>query len=176
MQEAFQQANREILRVAGEAPALLGMGTTLTVLRLDSETGWFEVGHVGDSRAYRLNRDALSQVTRDHTVVAGMVEAGMLSSAEAQGHYLGHVLSRVLGAEEALEAELTLGMAEAGDRFLVCSDGLMRVMNEEDLKEWLQKSRELEVEDVVRALVEEANRRGGPDNVTVGILAVDAIL
>ncbi len=174
MQEAFQRANREILRMADADPSLLGMGTTLTALRLEAESGGFEVGHVGDSRAYRLNRDDLSQVTRDHTVVAGMVEAGMLSSSEARGHYLGHILSRVLGAEEDLEAELILGAAEAGDRFLVCSDGLMRVMEEGDLKEWLQRSREVGVEDVVRGLVEEANRRGAPDNVTVGVLAVDA--
>lgn len=172
--DAILEANRRIFAMATEEVALFGMGTTFTALQVNADSGAFEGGHVGDSRAYRLNGDELFQITRDHTVVAGMVEAGTLRPSDARDHYLGHILSRALGTQEDLEVDVFLGVAEVGDRFMICSDGLMRVMEDRDLKEWLQRSREGELEDVVRQWVEEANRRGAPDNVTVAILGVEA--
>lgn len=174
LREAILRANQRILSLATRESELSGMGTTLTALRVEADGGAFEGGHVGDSRAYRLNRDKLSQITRDHTVVAGMVEAGTLSPSEARDHYLGHILSRALGTEEDVEVEVFLGVVEEGDRFLLCSDGLMRVMEDRDVEQWLRRSREKDLEDVVRLWVEEANRRGAPDNVTVAILGVEA--
>lgn len=174
MKEAFLRANDRILKMAQERPDFVGMGTTLTALRVKQESGAFEVGHVGDSRAYRLNGDNFWQVTRDHTVVAGMVEAGTLPPSAAKGHHLGHILSQALGTHGELEVDVLLGVAEAKDRFLVCSDGLVRVMDDEELAECLHRSRGEDLEDVVSGVVEEANRRGAPDNVTAAILAVDA--
>jgi protein phosphatase len=171
--DAFGRANDRILEMGDEKESLEGMGTTLTVLRLDAETGAYEVGHVGDSRAYRLAGDELIQLTRDQTLVADMVDAGTLSPAEARGHYLGHILSQALGTAEHLEVEILLGMAEAGDRFLLCTDGLLRVLEDEDLLRWLRESRSRALEGVVQGMVEEANRRGAPDNVTVAILTVN---
>jgi len=174
LRDAILGANERIVRIATHESGLSGMGTTITALVVKADTGAFEGGHVGDSRAYRLNGDDLFQITRDHTVVAGMVEAGTLSPSAARDHYLGHILSRALGTQEEPEVDVFLGVAEAGDRFLVCSDGLMRVMEDRDVEAWLQRSRQEDLEDVVRAWVEEANRRGAPDNVTIAILAVEA--
>lgn len=174
LRDAILGANERIVRMATSESGLFGMGTTLTALVVKADTGAFEGGHVGDSRAYRLNGDDLFQITRDHTVVAGMVEAGTLSPSAARDHYLGHILSRALGTQEEPEVDVFLGVVEVGDRFLVCSDGLMRVMEDRDVEAWLQKSRQEDLENVVRAWVEEANRRGAPDNVTIAILAVEA--
>jgi protein phosphatase len=173
MREAFFRAHERLLALTAAQPSLAGRGTTWTALRVSEDTGAFDVGHVGDSRAYRLNGDEFWQITRDHTVVAGMVEAGTLSPSAAKGHPLGHILSQALGSHEELEVDVLLGVVEEGDRFLVCSDGLIRVMEDHELEERLRQSREEELEDVVRASVEEANRRGAPDNVTVAILAVE---
>ena len=175
VRDAFLRANEKILKIAGEQSSCAGMGTTLTALRVMADSGAFEVGHVGDSRGYRLNGDDFLQITRDHTVVAEMVEAGTLSPAQARGHHLGHILSQAMGTHEELDVDVVLGMVEEGDRFLLCSDGLTRVMRDEDLKRCLQESREGSLEGVVRATVEEANRRGAPDNVTMAILAVDMV-
>ncbi|MGW8267534.1 MAG: PP2C family protein-serine/threonine phosphatase [Longimicrobiales bacterium] len=172
MRDALLRANARILTLAAEQASLAGMGTTLTALRVKADTGAFEIGHVGDSRAYRLAGGQFWQITKDHTVVAEMVEAGTLSPSNARGHHLGHILSQALGTYEDPEVEVLLGQAEAGDRFLVCSDGLTRVMEDDDLEESLLRSREVDLEDVVRGVVEEANRRGAPDNVTMAILAV----
>lgn len=173
LRDAVLHANDRILAMAGEQVAFAGMGTTLTALRVDCASGGFEVAHVGDSRAYRLNGSNLWQLTRDHTVVAGMVEAGTLSPARARDHHLGHLLTRALGTTEDLEVEVVLGIAEAGDRFLVCSDGLMRVMDDDDVRAWLLESRARKLDDLVKDWVVEANRRGAPDNVTVAILALE---
>ncbi len=174
MEASFRRANDRILEMAEDQASLAGMGTTLTVLKLNAASGAFEVGHVGDSRAYRLSGGRLLQLTRDQTLVADMVEAGTLTPAEAQRHYLGHILSQALGTRAELEMEHLLGVAEEGDRFLLCSDGLLRVLDDEDLGGWLLESRSGELEEVVHGMVEEANRRGAPDNVTVAVMAVDS--
>jgi protein phosphatase len=175
MRDAVLRANGKIQNLAAEQASFAGMGTTLTALRVRADTGAFEIGHVGDSRAYRLTGNQLWQITRDHTVVAEMVEAGTLAPSSARGHHLGHILSQALGTQDDPDVEVVLGQAEAGDRFLVCSDGLTRVLEDHDLEECLLRSREVDLEDVIRGAVEEANRRGAPDNVTMAILAVDAL-
>jgi protein phosphatase len=173
MREAILKANARILEVAECQPSLRGMGTTLTALRLDADTGVFEIGHVGDSRAYRLNEGTLWKLTRDHTAAEAMVEQGALSPQQARNHAMSHLLSRALGTQELVDVEVLLGTAESGDRFLLCSDGLVRVFEDWELEERLRECRRGKVEEVVTSLIEEANQRGAPDNVTVAILAVD---
>jgi len=173
MQESVLRANRTIWEMAQTKPSFHGMGTTLTALRVSAKSGAFEVGHVGDSRAYRLHGEALWQLTRDHTAIASMVEEGLISPLKARTHPMSHILSRALGTQDEVEVEVILGVAEAGDRFLLCSDGLIRVFEDRELEERLLAGRDRKLEDVVRTIVEEANLRGSPDNVTVAILAVD---
>jgi serine/threonine protein phosphatase PrpC len=173
MKDAVLRANMKIWEMAQSQPAFRGMGTTLTALRISVESGAFEVGHVGDSRAYRLHGDTLWQLTQDHTAVMALVESGVLSPQAARNHPMGHVLSRALGTAEEVEVDILLGVAEAGDRFLLCSDGLVRVMEDAELEERLLAARGGNPEKLVRGIVEEAKLRGAPDNVTVALLAVD---
>jgi len=173
MKESVLRANTKIREMAQSQPAFRGMGTTLTALRVSVESGAFEVGHVGDSRAYRLHGDALWQLTLDHTAVRAMVEGGTLSPQQARNHPMSHILSRALGTAEEVEVDILLGVAEAGDRFLLCSDGLIRVMDDSELEERLMAARGGKLEQLVRSIVAEANLRGAPDNVTVALLAMD---
>jgi serine/threonine-protein phosphatase Stp1 len=104
--------------------------------------------------------------------VADMVEEGTLSASRAEDHPMSHILSRAVGTDPDLEVDLVLGLAEAGDLFLICSDGLTKVFRHGELESWLVPWRTRNPESLVRALVDEANGRGGPDNVSVAVLAV----
>jgi protein phosphatase len=173
MKASILRANRKILEMASEQPAFQGMGTTLTALRIDAQSGSFEVGHVGDSRAYRLHGDSLLRLTEDHTAAEEMVRNGSLTPEQAKNHSMSHILTRALGTQPEVEVAISLGVAEAGSLFLLCSDGLNRVFEDGELEERLLAWDGRKVESLVQSLVEEANTRGSPDNVTVGVLAVE---
>lgn len=175
MAESVRQANEKIQAMVEAQPAFSGMGTTLTALKISSETGDYVVGHVGDSRAYLLSSDGFAQLSRDHTMVRDMVDAGKIPASAEREHPLGHILSRALGTETEIEVDLVQGTAVPGDRFLLCSDGLVRVMEEEEVKEWLGRVEIQPLEELVDGMLEEANRRGSPDNVTVALLTVDSL-
>jgi serine/threonine protein phosphatase PrpC len=174
MAAAISQANRRLLEMVDKEPGLAGMGSTLTALLVSSRTGRFSVGHVGDSRAYRWSRGGFSQITEDHTLVRELVRSGKIPPALEKEHPLAHVLSRALGVEDGLEVEELEGMVEVGDRFLLCSDGLVKVMEDPELEEWVSGADPLGLQEAVDGMVEEGNRRGAPDNITVAVLAVEA--
>jgi protein phosphatase len=145
-------------------PTLQGMGTTLTVaysLGLD-----LFVAHVGDSRAYVFHEGAVRQLTRDHTYMQNLVDAGMLSREEAAGHELRNVLTNVLGgAHRSVEVEFQRLRLAAGDRLLLCSDGLTGPVKDEEIATILGASPS--AEESCRHLVDRALALGAPDNVTV---------
>lgn len=174
MEESIQRANRKILEMADSQPAFSGMGTTVTALSVCPETGSFAVGHVGDSRAYLLSDAGFAQISRDHTMVRDMVEAGKIPASAEREHPLGHILSRVLGTEIDVEVDLVEGICQIGDCFLLCSDGLVKVMDEEEVEGWVRRVGSEPLEDLVDGMVEEGNLRGAPDNITVAILNVSA--
>jgi protein phosphatase len=173
MDEAVQAANHRVLEMAETQPAMSGMGTTLTALQILPETGEYVVGHVGDSRAYIWSAGNFSQLSRDHTMVRDMVDAGRIPASAEKLHPLGHILSRVLGTQAEVAVDLVAGKLQDGDRFLLCSDGLVRVMDESEVEGWVRKVGSIPLEELVDAMVEEANRRGAPDNVTVALLTVE---
>jgi protein phosphatase len=173
MEEAVQAANRRILEMAESQPAMSGMGTTLTALRVYPEAKVYIVGHVGDSRAYILSGDTFSQISRDHTMVRDMVDAGRIPASAEREHPLGHILSRVLGTQADVAVDVVEGDLREGDRFLLCSDGLVRVMDGTEIEEWIRKMGTMPLEELVDTMLGEANRRGAPDNVTVGLLTVE---
>ena len=173
MEEAVQAANRRILEIAKSQPAMSGMGTTLTALRVNPETKVYIVGHVGDSRAYILSGDTFSQISRDHTMVRDMVDAGRIPASAEREHPLGHILSRVLGTQADVAVDVVEGDLREGDRFLLCSDGLVRVMDGTEIEEWIRKVGTMPLEELVDTMLGEANRRGAPDNVTVALLTVE---
>jgi serine/threonine protein phosphatase PrpC len=173
MEETVQAANRRILEMAESQPAMSGMGTTITALRVYPETRTYVVGHVGDSRAYLLSEGNFSQISRDHTMVRDMVDAGRIPASAEREHPLGHILSRVLGTQADVAVDVVEGELQDGDRFLLCSDGLVRVMEGTEIEDWIRKVGNMPLEELVDTMLGEANRRGAPDNVTVALLTVE---
>jgi protein phosphatase len=170
MENGVKRANAGIIGYARQSPERQGMGTTLTALHLDGETGRWVVGHVGDSRVYRCSEGELVQITRDHTWVQSQVEKGSLSQEAARYHPFGHILSQALGVDPELNIEVRSGTASSGETYLLCSDGLTAVLSDEQLLEILSEQRGDGPSALARTLVDRANEGGGPDNVTVGVL------
>ncbi len=174
MLQTVLKANQKIREMVDSQPTLAGMGTTVTALEVSSATGRFSIGHVGDSRAYRLTSGIFTQITRDHTMVRDMVDAGRIPPSAERDHPLNHILSRALGTEDEVEVDLIEGEVQDGDCFLLCSDGLVKVMEDEEMEAWVHRTEGESLEDLVVGIVEEANRRGAPDNVTAALLTVEA--
>jgi protein phosphatase len=143
-------------------PGLRGMGTTLTaVLRDDSRLG---LVHVGDSRGYLLRAGKLERITRDHTLVQSLIDSGRLNESEAATHPQRNVLTRVLDGGHPTEADLSIREIKAGDRILLCSDGLSGVVSSDTIGATLLANED--PQDAVNELVDLALRAGGPDNIT----------
>jgi PPM family protein phosphatase len=158
---AVGEANGQIAAAAARSAELEGMGTTLTALRFTAR----QVGlvHVGDSRAYLLRGDQLSQITHDDTYVQFLVDSGKLTADEAKDHPRKSVILRALTGAD-VEPDVSIREARAGDRYLLCTDGLTDVVSAETIGETLRIS---DVQECADRLVELALRGGGPDNVTV---------
>lgn len=164
--EAVQAANVAVLRHAvGE---YVGMGTTLCTALLDR--GALLIAHVGDSRAYLLRSGELHRLTEDHSWVAEQVRLGHMNEEEARDHQWRSVVSNALGGEERVRLELFGLPTQAGDRLLLCSDGLSSVVTDEELLEML--ARPLNPDACARILVNAANDAGGPDNITAVIVDI----
>jgi PPM family protein phosphatase len=161
----IEEANRTIHELARKDPGLTGMGTTTTAAILDPEAEEVAIGHVGDSRAYRYRGGRLERLTRDHSLVEEMRRKGQLTDAQAEDHPQRSIITRALGPEPEVQVDVQTVPAQAGDVFLVCSDGLTTMLDEEQIARLLGRASSLEA--AVRALVDEANRAGGRDNITV---------
>lgn len=175
MRDSVDKANLKILEMARAQPAFEGMGTTVTALRISPETGKFVVGHVGDSRAYHRRDGELVQITTDHTLVREMVEAGKIPPELERNHPFGHILSRALGTEDQAEVDILRGAAKLGDAFLLCTDGLMKVMDDEEIQEWIMGMGPGSLEEVVGAMVEVGMERGAPDNITLAAMVLRGV-
>jgi len=167
---AVQAANLQVHALATERPEHQGMGTTLTALLIDDQVGL--VGHVGDSRAYRLRDGGLEQLTYDHSWVADRVRQGLLSTEEARRHRWRNVITNALGAGPRFRLDLTTFEVLAGDRFLLCSDGVSMLVSEGLMAQILADHPPREA---AEALVAEANDRGSPDNVTAVVVEVTSV-
>jgi PPM family protein phosphatase len=165
LRETIELANRTIHERAGSDPDLAGMGTTITAAIVDPESEEVAIGHVGDSRAYRLRGSKFERLTRDHSLVEEMRRKGQLTDAQAEDHPQRSIITRALGPEPEVEVDLQTVPAQAGDVFLICSDGLTTMLGDEQIGRLL--ARATSMQSAVRALVDEANRAGGRDNITV---------
>ncbi|GAB3228717.1 hypothetical protein GCM10027447_21260 [Glycomyces halotolerans] len=165
--DTVAEANRAIRHMVADDPSKEGMGTTLTALWFDGE--WFNMVHIGDSRAYRLRDGGFEQITVDDTYVQMLVDEGRITAEEAERHPQRSLLLRALGASEVEPAFQTL-RAVAGDRMLLCSDGLTGPVSDADIALTLQ-SAATPIE-AVESLVTQALEAGAPDNVTVLIADV----
>jgi protein phosphatase len=165
LRETIEAANRTIHEHARRDPNLAGMGTTITAAIVDPEAEEVAIGHVGDSRAYRLRGGKLERLTRDHSLVEEMRRKGQLTDAQAEDHPQRSIITRALGPEPHVEVDLQTVPAQAGDVFLLCSDGLTTMLDDEQIARVL--ARATSITSAIRALVDEANRAGGRDNITV---------
>jgi serine/threonine protein phosphatase PrpC len=160
----IQEANRRIYERSSEDQAVSGMGTTMTVALAEGDT--VRIGHVGDSRAYLIREDQLEQLTEDHSLVAELVRSGKLSPEEAEVHPQRSVITRVLGTEPEVDVDAFSVPARPGDVFMLCSDGLTSMVADTKILELVGRSRG-DLKATAKALIDEANRGGGEDNITV---------
>jgi protein phosphatase len=165
---AARAANRVILERANAERGTEGMGTTLTALALAADRA--AIAHIGDSRAYRLRNGMLAQLTHDHTWVQGQVAAGRLSPDDVRGHPYANVLSRVLGMEDIEDADRLLIDVIPGDVFLLCSDGLTTMLEDDVIADILAS--DVPVAERASALIDAANARGGVDNITAVVVRI----
>ena len=171
LQQMIGVANRNIHDQAHADSSLSGMGTTITAAFVNSEREEVVVGHVGDSRAYRLRTGILQRLTRDHSLVEEMRRRGQITEEQAEDHPQRSIITRALGPEPEVEVDIQAVPAEPGDIFLLCSDGLTTMLNDERIRELVNGATSLEA--AVKTLVDEANRAGGRDNITVSIFQVE---
>jgi PPM family protein phosphatase len=164
--DLVQEANARIYRRSREDPAAAGMGSTITVALVDGTAGAVSLAHVGDSRAYLLRGGSLEQLTADHSLVAELVRSGRLTEEEAENHPQRSVITRVLGTDPDVDVDTLTVVAEPGDLFLLCSDGLTAMLRDEDILQVLEAA-DGDPDQAARALVDAANRAGGDDNITV---------
>ena len=168
VQEVFRLANeRMVAHVAGR-PDHRGMGCTAELLVCSGDR--YVIGHVGDSRTYLFREGELRQVTKDHSLVQQQVDRGLILPAEARRHPLKNVVLRALGADLELSLDLIRGKASTGDLFLLCSDGLTDMLEDQEIRDTLLARRGLQ--EVGARLIEAANSAGGKDNVTVALCLV----
>ncbi len=166
LESRIAEANRQVWERSVADPHTAGMGTTVTVAFVDAAADRIVFGHVGDSRAYRLRGDTLEQITTDHSLVAELVQSGVLTPEEAERHPQRSAITRAVGTERAIEADVFSLAGEVGDLFLICSDGLTDMLSESQIAETLLAA-ERDPEAAAQALVDAANANGGEDNITV---------
>ncbi len=171
LRATIEDANRQIHELARKDPSRAGMGTTITAAIVNAQSEEIAIGHVGDSRAYRLRAGKLERLTRDHSLVEEMRRKGQLTEAQAEDHPQRSIITRALGPEPAVEVDVQTVPASPGDVFLICSDGLTTMLPDEQIARLLGGATSMDA--AVRALIDEANRAGGRDNVTALALRVE---
>jgi len=168
LEQALNAANQRVFDTAQEDPTLRGMGTTVVCLLLAPDaSGW--VAHIGDSRAYRMREGRIAPITADHSVVGSMVRQGLISAEEAEVHPRRNEILRSVGVEAVVQSEIREVDLAGGDQYLLCSDGLTGMVTDEEIELILHRE---SPDQAVRSLVDDANERGGTDNITVQIAAI----
>jgi serine/threonine protein phosphatase PrpC len=162
--DLIQEANRRVYDRSSTDPNTSGMGTTITVALVENAEVAF--GHVGDSRAYLIREARMEQLTEDHSLVNELIKTGKLSQEEAEVHPQRSVITRALGTDPDVDVDTFSVTAQTGDLFLLCSDGLTDMVSENSILDVVKRHRD-DINRALKALVKEANRGGGQDNITV---------
>ncbi len=166
---AIKLANTRIIQEAAKDINLEGMGTTIVVVQVEHDRAI--VAHVGDSRAYLIREDVITQVTKDHTVTEEYIRAGLLTKEEALYNPYRHVLSRALGTSADAVVEVSDIQLRLGDTLLLCTDGLTNVLTDKEILSAIVGFRP-SPEKITEQLINLANRNGGIDNITVIAICV----
>ena len=190
--EAIRVANQAVFRQAQKSPSLYGMGTTLVALlwedAVDGSVLW--LAHVGDSRCYRLRSGTLQLLTQDHSLVEEQVRAGVLSRVQATASPMRNIITRAIGSQPTVEAEIAVCDTQPGDLYLLASDGLTRELDDGEIAHILTRTTgpaalaaarrdsakpgaalQSVLDTTCRALIDSANAKGGRDNITVLLVA-----
>ena len=163
------RANTTIYNAARSEPQYSGMGTTLVVALWHDNR--IAVGHIGDSRLYRLRNDALEQITRDHSLLQEQIDSGMITREQARHAPNKNLVTRAVGIDAEVEPEVHTYAAQPGDIYLLCSDGLPDMVPDEDIENTLS-SLKANLPLAAEQLVQQANDNGGRDNVSVILVRV----
>ncbi|MGD9369763.1 MAG: Stp1/IreP family PP2C-type Ser/Thr phosphatase [Desulfobacteraceae bacterium] len=169
VQVTFRQANEEILNHVEKYPEHKGMGCTAELLAFTS-TG-FVVGHMGDSRTYRLRQGALKQLTKDHSLVQDQIDQGLITESQARTHSMRNVILRAVGVRPSPALDTLRGPIFPGDLFLLCSDGLTDLVEDNTITQVLNQDGD--IKDKVGHLVNLAKQAGGKDNITVVLAEIE---
>lgn len=169
LESALLKANQAILQDQSKHPERSDMGTTAVVVMFRGEQPW--CAHIGDSRLYRLRGAKLDQITEDHTWVVRAMKLGDISPDQARIHPWRHILSKCLGREDLRQVDAQPVDVQANDRLLLCSDGLTEELSDHLIASHLKSIRACDK--AATALVNAAKDRGGRDNITVVIVAID---
>ena len=164
-------ANKAVFKAAGENPELSGMGTTLVALFFADGLA-FSI-NVGDSRMYRISGDKIEQITHDHSYVQYLVDMGKMTPEEAKASTNRNIIMRAVGTHEETEADIKqieMGEGAEDTYFLLCSDGLTGVVSDEEIAKTVAS--ELDIKEKVGGLIENANKNGGPDNITAVLVKI----
>ena len=170
MEICVDNANRSIFNASDSNPQYSGMGTTLVVGVFHGAT--LVLGHIGDSRCYRLRNSELSQITKDHSLLQEQIDAGLITQEQAASSSIKNLVTRALGVEDAVMLELNEHAVEVGDCYLMCSDGLSDMVDDAQIASILGGP--VPMEQKADSLVAAANEQGGRDNISVLLVEVDA--
>jgi len=171
LKAAFRLANRRIAAAIADSHDLRGMATTASAILIGRTQAC--VAHVGDSRVYVFREGALQQITHDHSWVEEQVRAGTMTPSAAREHPWRNVVTRALSGGDDPDVDVAEVSPRAGERYLLCSDGLFSVVPDQAIGQVLGDAK-LSLEQVCERLIEAANAAGGPDNITTLVLQVDA--
>lgn len=169
MKRAFEEVNRITFRMGQQDPYLRGMGTTLLCLHLQGDHAIF--GNIGDSRIYLFRDHKLAQMTEDHSLMRELMNLGQLDPDEIEGFMYKNILTRAVGTEPTVEADVQIRKLQGGDIYLLCSDGLTDHLTPEDLQHLFNQHQE--PEKIARNCVKLAKDRGGFDNITLLLVKVE---
>ena len=163
LEQAIKTANTLIRKCAEEYPEMEGMGTTVVAATCDGDV--LRVANVGDSRLYIANNKEIRQITRDHSLVEEMVRMGGIAREEARNHPDKNIITRAVGADDAVKPDFFTVRLNRGDIVLMCTDGLTNMLEDEEIRMILEESRDMveKAEELVKA----ANEKGGKDNISV---------
>jgi len=166
---ALKEANNRIIQSSISSIHLQGMGTTEVIAVYNKGRVYF--GNVGDSRGYLITPEKIVQLTRDHSVVQDLKEQGLITEEEAKVHPYRNVITRCLGMQAEVEVDTFSFDLAVGDKIIMCTDGLTNLVTNEEIKDMVSSSDDLEA--ICKKLVDTANERGGHDNITVVLLHND---
>ena len=171
LRAGFRMGNRRLAAQIASSSNLRGMATTAVAVLIDGGTA--TLAHVGDSRIYRLWDGQLERLTRDHSWVEEQIRSGALSESAARQHPWRNIVTRALSGSEDLEVDIQEVAMQSGDRLLLCTDGIVTVLSDDQISEVLRC--ETDLDHLCHALIQGANDGGGPDNVTAVVLEVNAV-